>query len=398
MNAPSPWRAQTPADPDEARAARLLSRVETPTVPKAAKARVWHKLHAPSPERPTVFVGVVLAGVTLAGLFLLTMPRAAEAPSAPAVAEALAPKRPQGWTTGVDQTERVRLDALAELELGPSTRLIRQGPEASTLTLVRGQLQVQALQSGLRIVAGRYAFEPAQGSLLRVQTDPLSYEVLRGSVDQHGPEGPRRLHPPSHKPTAEVTQPPRVAAKQSPKQTPVARPRPAPVELSPGPGGPRTEANEPDMGAWYRQARAEADPALAIALYDRVLSHGGPWAEMAGHQAVRLCRQAGRQDEALARLERLQARFPSGAHLVEVWLARIEILVELDRLPEAMPDLNRYLQSQGDSLRAPDLYFLRGELHRRAGRSEAAQADYHRVVRGPYAAAAQATLERMKKE
>ena len=406
MTAPRPWRQQPPDDPERVRVVAMLSAAADPGVPAGAKARVRERLSR-GPVRPSRRAGPRLAWAVsaVAVMALLVAVSARWGSDAGQPAPGLAKART--WTTAGVYGQRIALGALGSIALSPASELVRAPEPDAPYVLKAGALELQTLQQGLRIVAGRYEIRPGPHSVLRITAQPFEHVVLEGWAEIRGPDGVRRVQPeaPQLTPAAPAVQAPRrpqraARAPNAPArgsaalESPRSRPAP-PSQAVAGPGGPRTQA-APTPGALYRQARAESRPSIALGLYDQVMNQGGPWAEMAGHQAVRLCVRQGEHAEALRRLGALQRRFPAGAHLPELWLARIDILVAQGRLAQAGPDIERYLKRQPMSLRAPEMYYLRAELHREAGRLTSARADYERVLSGPYADKARAALKALK--
>lgn len=380
-------------DPEAIRVQETLRPLLEPRVPPGAKARVRAQLSASRRRGPVGWgAAVAVAVVALLGLAIGVSRRPAPAAApAPVVAGA-----PATWQAPEDRPRALTLD-LGTFELAPGSHLIR-GAALPELSLARGAVKVSGLSRAVTLVAGRYSVRLEAGAEARLAASPFAIYVRRGAARLEGPEGARALRasdswPPEQE--VEVAPPPTPTKASTPPKAKASPPKVAPALP---PGGPRAASAPTDLGAVYRAARSEPDPDRAVKAFDRVLAAGGPWAEMAGHQAVR--RRVGQRRfvEALSRLDTLEARFEGGAHAPEVWLARIEIRVAQDDLRSARPDLDRYLARLPESLRAGELFFLRGELHRAQGDLPRAAADYRRVARGPYLEAARVALEKIEEE
>lgn len=380
MTQPKPWRVE--ASPHERAAADLVSRLSEPTVPTRARARVWKNMQAPS-KRAGHLVPAGLGAVCGMAILMLWLAPRASVPGDSAAPSNPVAVAPEVWTSH-GEAQSLQIEGLAQFTLSPGTRLIRGVPQGLDVELANGRVRLVGVQAGLRLMTGRYMVRPGPDSDIQVVAAPFAIVVAQGWADVSGPDGTQRMRAPEPEPQRVVPKRP------SPK---VRRGRPQ-AHAEP----PREAAVSEDMGALYRQARTETDPERAVALFDRICTQGGSWAEMAGHQAVRRRVAQGRSAEALVRLNALQAQFPTGAHVTEVWLGRIDIHVSQGKPGAALADLDRYLAQYSRSLRASDLFFLRAEIHRKAGRQSEAKADYQRVQRGNYLADAQAALAQMKKD
>ena len=432
MTAPKRWKESPPTDGDAAKAARLVAAVEPPLVPSAARARVRERLGLRR-ARPGIDRRWLWAGTATAVTVLLLVVATRWGPTS-------TPEDVVVWRTGRDSRQAIDLAEWGRFDLGPASELQRRptvSDGAIELRLGRGTVKVRTVADNLRLIAGRYAVTPSAGAIFQVRASPFFTAVDEGSVDVRGPTGTARLRsgerfdasaaavptdPPEpvqiagESPRPETALPRRLVAqrrsaerraaerklKGAPRKAVAATRRAEPVDDSkaagPEPGAPRPASGAEDFGALYRRARSMQDAEAAVAAFDRVMRSSTEWAEMAGHQAVRRRIAQRRYRDALRRLDALELRFPDGAHGPEVWLSRIEVRVELGALADARGDLDRYLAAHPNSLRASDLYYLRGELHRQAGHLDAARRDYRRVIRGRFVSPAREALLILEKK
>lgn len=164
-------------------------------------------------------------------------------------------------------------------------------------------------------------------------------------------------------------------------------PRPAPGATALPPASPPVEATPAIPERWdedlaYRRARAERDPAAALALYDALIIHRGALAPAASLQAAELQLRQGAFEDAHQRYTALLAEAPRGPLAPEAHLGAVEALVRLGRLDAAREALDAAGAADRALAASPELAFLRAELARRAGRCEDAVPDYRRAQTG----------------
>lgn len=410
MSAPQRWRDAPPGAPEAARGAALLEGAGDPAPTPGAQARVWGRLQAPPPAKPARWAPALALGAAAAAAALwwgvAPGPSAPVSPPAQVVARSALPPEPEPMELAVIRgPARLELEGLGVVELPVEAAIETPAPGSGEVVVLMGPVRATARSPGLRLVAGRYAVTLAEGAEVSVSTGPFEATLTRGQARLQGPDGERSLGPPDMPPqagplgTSLAAEPPAqpslghpdrplgtaLAAEPPARRAPPAR---GLAEAAPGPGGPRLERPEapPEaLDALYRRAVAEREPDAAVALFDRVAAAPGPFAEIAGHQAVRRRMAQGQLQDALRRLDALEARFPDGAHLPELWLSRVECRVALGAPGAARPDLDAYLARWPGTPRAGDLFFLRAELHRAAGGLLDAAADYARVSGGAHA-------------
>ncbi len=140
-----------------------------------------------------------------------------------------------------------------------------------------------------------------------------------------------------------------------------------------------------DEDAHYRRARAEPDPARALELFDAVIAHNGALAEVAALQAAELQLRRGHVRDAESRFRLLLLARPGTALAPEVQRGLIECSLRSGDLQETRAEIDAALAAGRPGTDVAGLYFLRGELSRRAGHCLAAVADYRQVTQGRHA-------------
>jgi hypothetical protein len=131
-----------------------------------------------------------------------------------------------------------------------------------------------------------------------------------------------------------------------------------------------------------RRARL-ADPARALALYERLASARGPLAEIALYEMGTI-ENEGLHDprRALATFERYRERYPRGLLRAEADFSVIEVLTRLREETRALEEARGFLRHYPQSERRGEVAILAGDLARTGGDCALAVALYETANRG----------------
>lgn len=257
---------------------------------------------------------------------------------------------------------------------------------------------------------GAVAPEPAPGSRADHSAPPLT-QVPQIPTTTASPSAfaarvlpPQRSSLAADKPTAppigktfpQATAPvaPTVAAPGAMPSVPVTIPQPvtrlaaAPAATTtrqpPTPPAPIPAVRPPDVYADAVALTRSGHYQAAAAALEQVVREHREHADLALYDLSRLrMTHLGDAPGALAALRSYEAEYPHGPLSQEVELSAIELTLASQDLDEALAQMSRYLTEHGQSERAPQISFLRGNVLRERGDCEHAIKAYRRAAVRP---------------